>query len=84
MLKIYITIFLLSIIYVLSTSFSHTHHSENIKQWLNRHYDDLELAAQEWSILLDEPVSQEELRQQYRNIQGRFRKIQFLLEYISE
>lgn len=84
MLKIYFSSILLGLIFFLSTSFSHLHKNDGLQKWLGHHYNELETSVQNMLLSVENHVSDDEIRQDYRKVQTNFRKIQFLLEYISE
>ncbi len=62
---------------------SETHGKSN-NNWLKIQFDNWEHSLHELMGLIEQKQSRLELKSQYREVQANFRKIQFLLEHISE
>jgi cytochrome c peroxidase len=84
MTKSFYTIILFCIFYVLVSSFDIRKESDPAHSWLHTHYDPWEVSLGRLEKLLNQNQSKTEIKKQYRKVQADFRKIQFLLEYISE
>ena len=84
MTKSFLAIILFCIFYVLVSSFDIRKESDPAHSWLHTHYDSWEVSLGVLEKLLKQNQSKTEIKKQYRKVQADFRKIQFLLEYISE
>lgn len=59
-------------------------HSNSYNNWLKIRFDNWEHSLHDLLVLIEQKQSQLELKSQYREVQSDFRKIQFLIEHISE
>lgn len=84
MSKYFILTFLLASFYILSTSSSVNTYSKNTKNWMIDNYTQLQSSLEKMVLSIEKNESDKVIKNQYKQVQSDFRKIQFLLDYISE
>lgn len=84
MSKYFIITFILGAFYILSTSSSVNIYPNNTKNWMIDNYTKLQSSLEKMVHSIEEDESDQAIKNYYKQVQSDFRKIQFLLDYISE
>lgn len=82
--KLFFTIIVGLLFCLLTSSYSVRSDDDSAQNWLKSQYDSWETSLAHFIPLLESKRSEDQIKNQYQEVQTNFRKIQFLLEYISE